>query len=650
MDASKIRILSDAQSFHLSPDEWHRQKKDSVHYVTMPFQGRSDIAESCKLMLGKLGVGKKSVYDYFYDAKIDANSILLNGLGTSVRGSMQYILNELNHNDAYADFTVYVRTSQKTDDIVRQYIKQNKWIRTKTVLNNYAKYLETCKYLITESYFPYAWIKKEGQVVINIWHGTPLKRLGLLKNGKKSHKNAKQQKNFLCTDYFLYPNDYTKNVMLDSYKISQLFAGKKAIKLGYPRTAGLLGVSQEQVRKIRQFLAPHQERVYAYMPTFRGYLSDELTLEREMKFLTFLDANLKDDQILYVNLHHHIGASLDFSSFRHIRKFPPLIDSYELLTATDALISDYSSVFFDYLILGKQIILHIDDYDVYLKHQGLNMDIAELPFDLAKTVADVVEMLNKGKTYDDSEFRSRMCSYDSLENAEKLCQIVRGCEQGLEFYADPVSKKKKVLFYSEQFYDKALTEFLSKFLSQQKDDTKFEFWVGCDQAKTDKHLKNAYPLLHRFPMIGSVDEPCLSPLGEGLKSLYLSGKIPFSEAIKYLIHEYGIMPIRMYGHTQFDILVCYDVQSPETLISMALSPARKRILFLTEELLNEISGGNEFMRDAVCFASGYCHAVFVQKSGLMAAAENILPPRWKNSVALIEDTGDLHKLLEAACG
>ena len=90
------------------------------------------------------------------------------------------------------------------------------------------------------------------------------------------------------------------------------------------------------------------------MPTFRGYLDDEETIKREKEFLSFLDEKLTDDQILYVNLHHHISQGLDCSEFKHIHTFPPLIDSYELLTATDALISDYSSVFFDYLVLGKR--------------------------------------------------------------------------------------------------------------------------------------------------------------------------------------------------------------------------------------------------------------------------------------------------------
>ena len=70
--------------------------------------------------------------------------------------------------------------------------------------------IESAQYLLTEVYFPVGWVKKDGQTYINIWHGTPLKKLGLAKNANGKHKDGNTQKNFIDADYLLYPNEYTK--------------------------------------------------------------------------------------------------------------------------------------------------------------------------------------------------------------------------------------------------------------------------------------------------------------------------------------------------------------------------------------------------------------------------------------------------------
>ena len=172
---------------------------------------------------------KKNEFDYYFSESVLDKTIFISGLGRSVRGSMQYLLNELNSNDLYKDYTIYVRTAKSTDAVVRDYIEQNGWTRTKAVSKGFARYMESCKYLITESYFPYTWIRRPGQVMIDLWHGTPLKRLGVLKSGDKCHKTAIQQKNFLSADYLLYPNDFTRDVMWRSYGITSLLSAKAVI-------------------------------------------------------------------------------------------------------------------------------------------------------------------------------------------------------------------------------------------------------------------------------------------------------------------------------------------------------------------------------------------------------------------------------------
>ena len=262
------------------------------------------------LKLCRVKRGKKTAVDFYFDTPLEERSILISGLGRNVRGNMQYLLKELNTNDDFKDYKIYVRTDKEhTYETVKGFIEQNSWTKTEAITGGLARKMETCKYLVTESYFPYSWIKKPGQVMIDLWHGTPLKRLGVLKEGDKCHKTAIQHKNFLCADYLLYPNVFTRDTMWDSYRITSLLSAK-GLMMGYPRTSGILE-AEKDADKLRQELAPNGEHLYAYMPTFRGHLSDDEAIAREVQFLDYLDEKLRDDQILYVNLHHHIKEGLN---------------------------------------------------------------------------------------------------------------------------------------------------------------------------------------------------------------------------------------------------------------------------------------------------------------------------------------------------
>lgn len=594
-----------------------------------------------------IDIPKRSVNDNYFSRKLEENSILICGLGVNVRGNMQYILNELNHNDRYAEYKIYVRTRERTDEIVKGYIRQNNWTRTETVSANYNAKLESCKYLITESYFPYSWVKRSGQIVINIWHGTPLKCIGFAKKGKFCHVNGPQQKNFLCADYLLYPNLYTKEKNLTSYRIESLLTGK-ALLLGYPRTGGMLAVTKERQEEIRRELAPAGEKIYAYMPTWKGYLDNEAIVAQTKELLKFLDEHLREDQILYVNLHHKISDSLNYSYFRHIKQFPPLLDSYELLTATEALITDYSSVFFDYLALRKQIILDVGDYEAYLQHQGLYIDVEKLPFDKAYSPKEIVDALNRGKTYDDAEIFEKICCYDSCDNAKKLCQLITGDETGLDLQEHPKNNKCKILVYSHYFATGEETELLKK-LTKEYDRGKFEIYLSCNQEAVDETISSnlAYPMLYdNFVISTSNDAAWISALGKTTKALYLNHIITFEKAIELLKYDYALISRRFYSDTKFDSIWIYDVLDPELIIGLALADSYIKNLFISQSQIKQIMDrGDRFLRDAIIYASSLCNAVFVFSDEDLLQMESILGEEWSGKIQVIRSVCDMKDFL-----
>ena len=534
-------------------------------------------------------LGAKNYNDFYFDYELEENSILIAGLGVSVRGNMQYVLNELNTDPYFEGYTIYVRTHKETDATVNEYIKRNGWKRTKTIPKNYGMKLETCKYLICESFFPYKYVKKPGQIVINLWHGTPIKKLGLEKNGKKVHYQGIQQKNFIYADYLLYPNEYTKKNMLKSYGVSELLPGK-ILMSGYPRTGGMLAVSKAREMELRKLLAPNGERIYAYMPTFRGILNDEESIKEADEFLTFMDENMPRHMLLYVNLHHQVNDGIDYSKYRRIRKFPPLIDTYELLAATDGLISDYSSVFFDYLALRKHIILYVYDYERYISFHGLYMNITDLPFDVVYESKDVISAIERGKTYDDTVIFNEICRYDDSDNAKRVTALISKEKTDSVIIDVEKNGKPNVLLFIQWLNDANTDAFIEEYIT--KEHAADNVYIACDSGETDieASMEKAYPFLLNKKVIGTENgaQILLSSVGSAYKKLYYDGAIDFDKAIEVLRYEYLLHYKRMFGETIFDEIMIYNVYNPEILLSLVFAPAGRKRMNISPAMTKKI--------------------------------------------------------------
>ena len=641
----------------IQTDTWKKPSSDGLvdyHAVTgegtPEYQERQNSLQQMEAWAkeNQIPVGKRTVTDYYYDSKIVPGRVVLMGLGKNVRGSMQYILNELNHNDAFKDFHIYVKTAKDTEEIVKTYIRQNGWSRTEAVTPDsvYMELIETAQFLLTEVYLTAAWVKKEGQMYINIWHGTPLKKLGLAKNAKGKHKNGIQQSNFIDADYLLYPNDYTKKHMLESYKVADLMPGK-VLKLGYPRTGGMLEAAQSDQTELRKMLAPNGEHIYAYMPTWKDYLKVDQVVAESKELLDYLDANLREDQILYVNLHHRVSDSLDYSQFKRIRQFPPTVDSYKLLALTDALITDYSSVFYDYLALRRQIVLYCADYELYRKKRGTYMDLMELPFDKAVTPEEVLVAINRGKTYDDEAAYQEFCAYDSVENAHKLCSLFLGTEDEVEVEAIPKNKKKKVMIYSDALSECTETQWLRKTAENCAGSDTVELFISCNQDMVNENKNSAYPLLNKVPVIGTTADYFPSAMGHTAKKLYESGKITIGQAMSVWKYDYAAAVRRFLGRADFDLAVLLDVTDPEKLLALTFMDQPNKIMIISDLMYKEITeNNNTFLKDALQVSASYMRAVFVKNEEQYAYISQMIGDACP--VCYMKDAKDLTQAINAA--
>lgn len=382
-----------------------------------------------KKILNKAKKFKSSIkVDYlnFLDLPIDDKLVLLEGgQGSNINGNMFSMLRELETNSRWSDYKCAFVVTDNTIEKAQSRMDFYGFKDVKLVVRNsnqYCKYLATAKYIMTDNSFPPYFQKREEQVFLNTWHGTPLKTLG--KSDKSNLASlANIQKNYFMSDYALFPNEFTRDVFMDDYDLRNIFAGNSLIA-NYPRN--YVFYDKQQGIDMKKTLGYEGKTVFAYMPTWRG-TGRTASIAKQTKMtidiLTDLDEKLDDDVVVLVNLHFLLAGEIDCVNFKHIKYFPTQYDTYEVLNGCDGLITDYSSVFFDFAITKKKIILYAYDKKEYLGSRGIYMPFESLPFPIVETIDDVIKEIKSPANYD-QEFLDKYCTNGCAESCEKLFELM----------------------------------------------------------------------------------------------------------------------------------------------------------------------------------------------------------------------------------
>lgn len=347
--------------------------------------------------------------------------------GSSFTGNVFYIFKAIYNNPEYNDYEKIVVAKNPAQ--IQKYLSTKELDRNVTVVKvhskAYCKALASAKYLFNNATFVPYFIKKEGQIYLNTWHGTPLKNMGKkIKSAPNELGNT--QRNFLMADYMLNPNDFTFERMKEDYMLDNLFK-KQYVVAGYPRNAAFF--DKERAAEIRAELEIEDKQVAVYMPTWRGEAITNKSTNEQTIYIMYtlyeLDKKVNDDVIIYVKLHNYTSSKINFREFKHIRTIPDGYETYEFLNAADCLITDYSSVFFDFANTGKKIILYAYDKDEYLATRGMYIDYNSLPFTFTYNAEQLIKEVNDVKSYVAyPEFNAMFNNYDNKNAAENIVDLV----------------------------------------------------------------------------------------------------------------------------------------------------------------------------------------------------------------------------------
>lgn len=450
-------------------------------------------------------------YNSFYErAAPDSRMILLESRsGKALESNILAILKEL-QTEPYRSFrlvlSVHADAAEEIAEKLRQYsIHVDKIVRTGSIAYYYA--LGRAGYLVNDTSFPGRFIKKEGQVYLNTWHGTPLKKMGR-DNRLEMVTMGNVMRNLLCADYLVFPNLFMEEKMADAYMLRGLYRGT-VLHEGYPRNDVFCGARRNTVPEIKKEW--QGKRLFAYLPTFRGLFD---RVEEEGYLLTLKDslrkwdAGLSKEELLLVKLHPFVRAKIDFAGYVHICPFPKQWDTYEGLSVCEALITDYSSVMYDYANTGKKVILYAYDRAAYEESRGLYEDISAYPFQYAERPEQVPDFLHEEGGEASEEFLLKYATYEDGKGACKICRQVflkEDCCRKAQFSGDG---KENVLIYGGDLGQNGITTALYGMLGGM-DLEKYHYYISFRMSSVREHPacmqripKNAgvYPLASEMNM------------------------------------------------------------------------------------------------------------------------------------------------------
>lgn len=290
------------------------------------------------------------------------------------------------------------------------------------------------KFWIINTRLPQWFYKSSKTIYLQTWHGTPLKKLGLdIEDVYMSGANTTKYKKDIIDeskrwDFLISPNEYSTDNFEKAFRINR----SKIIETGYPRNDKLINEQNNvsYIQRIKDDLnIPAHKKVIMYAPTWRDdKFIREGTYELNLNLnIDKLRQQLSDDYVILLRMHY-----LVVTRFKETDSFIIDVSDYkdiaELYLISDILITDYSSVMFDFGVLKRPQIFYaydLEDYDSRLR--GFYMDYKNnLPGPIVYNEDDLIHLLKKKedlkKKYNKEleQFYKLYCSFENGDSSKRV--------------------------------------------------------------------------------------------------------------------------------------------------------------------------------------------------------------------------------------
>lgn len=530
---------------------------------------------------------RSDYYDALTKNKVDEKIILYEayfgrGLICNSFAIFDYLFNDERFNDYIHVWSL--EESEFSELVKKDYKNCKNVLFVETFSKAYFKYLSCAKYLINNVTWQNYFIKKKGQVLINTWHGIPMKHIGYdTPGGALEAENA--VRNFLMTDYLLSGSAYNTDLLKKAYKLEGLFEGK-IVEAGLPRIDNTIRSDKERLAKILFDCGVKYDpskKLILYAPTFRGAYANATADASEYNlFINTLENYIDSEeyQILF-KPHQIVYKALLNKGLLQNNYIPAVIDTNMILGAVDILVSDYSSIAFDFLVTRRPVLFYIPDLDKYQEDRGVYVTIDELPGPITTELEQIgkwIAQIEQYKTFFDySKYEKTLKKYAGNEDGNSCKRVIDAVFfNDNKYIKRVVTNKIKILIHLDVYLKNGLSSAAVNLLNNI-DKRKYDVSFYTSGKKNE--LKNYYDAI-------SDEVRILNRVGSRVCNIRSDARVDYciEKAITYVDGK-KIFPIdfyryeykRIFGDSKFDYIVYFSGTSAFWANLYSVQPNKKLI-------------------------------------------------------------------------
>ncbi|MFA9229786.1 MAG: CDP-glycerol glycerophosphotransferase family protein [Microgenomates group bacterium] len=459
----------------------------------------------------------------------------------------------------------------------------------------YGAALLEAKYLFNNVTFPTFFIRQPNQKYCNTWHGVPMKAMGRDMNAPFISM-ANTQRNFLQSDVLLRLGAYYEDATITPYHIKNL-VHDHLFDVGSPRFDDTLHSKIDDATLRKKYGITSEQKIVLFAPTWRGNstqiadsFTDQYALFKQVSMLlgTSYFVLFSAHQMVNVpsGIVHKAGALLSEED-----------NINDIMTIVDILVSDYSSIIFDFLPLDRPLVLFTPDLDAYCSERGLYVLPNELPCQTEVTVDGLVKAIQRGKRPSDFDNHqisiNKFVPNDSGAESEKALRQMFSPANVLTIAAPP--PRQRLLIGPGGMVPNGITSSLKNLISNLDYD-RYDPYIIVDASIMDGDSA-------RMEQFGDFHKKCnwilrcgdLMLKGEEAEiyKKFRLGSETFSEAELNIVRAiFQRENQRVLGNATFDVAIEFGGYAPYWAALIACVKADRHVIYQHNHLWAEASNPN----------------------------------------------------------
>lgn len=461
----------------------------------------------------------------------------------------------------------------------------------------YSRYLATAGYLFNNATFPTEFSKRPGQVYVNTWHGTPLKKMGYaMADGAVGTRNI--IRNFVAADYLLSSSPFmTEQMYARDYRLRNIFNGR-IIEEGLPRTdlQYAPGARSEALARLRAAGLQPAEKIAVYAPTWKGesFYRPEDSSAEVARAVAAMAESLGPDWTVLAKVHQVVYNAAAASGNLAGHLVPNSIPTNLVLAAADVLVTDYSSIFMDYLPLDRPILFYIPDRKEYEESRGLYEPPGDLPGAKAETLDQLSEAIgrlargeeDRGDAAARRDWAARYAPHDDGCVTQRVVDAVFRGAKDLRSIDISSDGRERILVYLGTMKPNGITTSGLNLLANIDYD-RYDVSAFYLFSSKEEQARNIAAIDHRvrhFPRIGGMNgSKLLHARRDRLQKAGLPGKVADRTdvpAATLFAEEWA----RCFGDSRFDYVVDFSGYGPLWDFILLQSEAKARSIWLHNDM------------------------------------------------------------------